>query len=465
MNLRNNLFIVLIFLLAGLTFNCKTEQDAPVFYTVTFNSNGGSLIAAQKVEKGKIIIEPDAPKLDNYFFEGWYLEETLYDFSTPVEKNIVLTARWIRVINTNSEKVSVDIAGLSSSACIKLTGTITSSTISTIASSLKTLSKTRSDIFLTIDLSETTGLYSPGYYTGCTNLSGIILPDTITSIGERAFSGCTSLKKIIIPDSVTSIGNAAFESCKSLTEMTLPSTFGHFYEKFGTEPFVGAVTIQASSSKNYYVPGTLKKINVRSNDFDFRYCKSLTTIILSEGITRIDGHAFYGCTNLTSINIPETVTYIYGAAFYGCTNLTSINIPEAVTCIDSSAFYGCTNLTSIIIPEAVTSIGNSAFEGCTSLTNINIPEAVTKIYNSTFSGCTSLEEITIPKNVSFIYTKAFYKCTSLKRVSFSDTTDWYFTKKGEFTDGTLIDSATLKNTTTAGLYLTETYSDKYWYKL
>ena len=103
-----------------------------------------------------------------------------------------------------------------------------------------------------------------------TSLAGkLIIPDSVTSIGKRAFSGCTSLTNITIPDSVTSIGDGAFGGCTSLTNITIPDS----------------VTSIGSDV--------------------FRSCSSLTTITIPASVTSIGNMAFYYCKNLTDV-------YYYG---------------------------------------------------------------------------------------------------------------------------------------------------------
>ena len=194
-------------------------------------------------------------------------------------------------------------------------------------------------------------------FDGCTELTSVVIPDSVTQLANYAFNRCTSLTSINIPNSVTTIGSYAFKGCTSLTSIEIPNS---------------VTTIYGSA---------------------FAGCTSLTSVELPNSITTLSG-IFSGCTNLVHVTLPNNITSVSG--FDGCTSLTSIEIPNSVTTIGSSAFKGCTSLTSIDIPDGVTSIGASAFEGCTGLTSIEIPNSVTTIGEKVFLDCTSLANITIP---------------------------------------------------------------------
>ncbi len=203
---------------------------------------------------------------------------------------------------------------------------------------------------------------------------------------------------------VTSIGDEAFRYCSSLTSITIPEGV----TSIGESAFEGCSNLTAIT-----IPEGVTSIG----RFAFEGCSSLTAITIPEGVTSIGEYAFRGCSSLTSITIPEGVTSIGIGAFEYCSSLTSITIPEGVTSIGIDAFDGCSNLTSITLPEGVTSIGGSAFEYCSSLTSITIPESVTSIGDSAFSGCSSLTAITIPESVTSIVNRAFYRCTSLTSIT------------------------------------------------
>ncbi len=149
----------------------------------------------------------------------------------------------------------------------------------------------------------------------------------------------------------------------------------------------------------------------------FYYCRSLTSVTIPNSVTSIGNEAFWYCSSLTSVTIPNSVTSIGYSAFENCSSLTSINIPNSVTSIRDYAFRRCSSLTSITIPNSVTSIGFSAFSGCSNLTSITIPNSVTRILDSAFSGCSNLTSITIPNSVIRIGDSPFPGCDGLTSIN------------------------------------------------
>ena len=189
-------------------------------------------------------------------------------------------------------------------------------------------------------------------FYGCSGLTSLTIPSSVTSIGNEAFHGCSGLTSLVIPSGVTSIGDEAFHGCSGLTSLVIPSGV----TSIGDEAFYG--------------------------------CSGLISLTIPSSVTRIGWSAFEGCSGLTSLTIPSSVTWISGEAFSGCSGLTSLVIPSSVTSIGKSAFSGCSGLTSLTIPSSVTSIGNYALKGCSGLTSIYVyPEKLPKLGEKVFDGC------------------------------------------------------------------------------
>ena len=230
--------------------------------------------------------------------------------------------------------------------------------------------------------------YAKRIFLNGEEISNLVIPDGVTSIGDYAFYDCSGLTSIEIPDSVTSVGTAAFAWCSGLASITIPA---------------GVTSIE---------------------NLTFWHCSGLTSITVPETVTSIGSQAFDGCSGLTSITIPTGVTSIGSSAFVDCSGLTTITIPNGVTSIESSSFKGCSGLESISIPSSVTSIGNSAFSGCSSLTSISIPIRVTSIGNFAFEGCFGLTSISFSSlslsRLTSIGSSAFQRCSSLTRIQIPD---------------------------------------------
>ncbi len=257
-------------------------------------------------------------------------------------------------------------------------------------------------------------------------LSELVIPDSVTGIGEYAFSGCTALKSVTIPDSVTGIGAHAFNGCTALESISLSNRLA----SIGEYVFNGCTAL-----KNITLPNSVASIGA----YAFNGCTALKSIPLSDSLTNIGEYAFNGCTALESITLPENITGIGMCAFYKCSALKSItfpntvfsigmyafcycsalesiSIPERVTSIGMYTFYNCTALKSISIPESVVQIEARALAGCTSLTDVMLSEGLTSIGTYAFSGCVSLDNVTIPESVVSIENYAFYNCEALSKI-------------------------------------------------
>ena len=166
----------------------------------------------------------------------------------------------------------------------------------------------------------------------------VVLPSTLTSIGNGAFYGSTGLTEITLPSTLTSIGGEAFAECTSLTEITLPSTL----TSIGDYAFV-----RCTNLTQFNVTGTGSSLRAIENgkalvlyDELVAYPSAIGSVVLPEGITSIGGGAFSDCTSLTEITLSSTLTFIGGYAFYGCTRLTLVTCLAATPPTASeSSFY------------------------------------------------------------------------------------------------------------------------------
>ena len=259
--------------------------------------------------------------------------------------------------------------------------------------------------------------YAHHLYLNGEEVKDLVIPNSVTSIGDYAFAGCSGLTSVTIPNSVTSIGGDAFYNCYGLTSVHISDIAAWCNIDFADDDsnpldYAHHLYLNGEEVKDLVIPNSVTSIRSHA----FSVCSGLTSVTIPNSVTSIGDYAFSWCSGLTSVTIPNSVTSIGSSAFSWCSGLTSVTIPNSVTSIGNNAFSRCSGLTSVTIPNSVTSIRSHAFNGCSGLTSVTIPNSVTSIEYDAFSGCSGLTSVTIPNSVTSIGDWAFSHCSGLTSV-------------------------------------------------
>ena len=249
------------------------------------------------------------------------------------------------------------------------------------------------------------------------NLNNVIFgpASQITSIGSESFRELTKLTSIVIPASVTSIGQNAFVNSPLLSSVTFENTV----EKPSKLTTIDYSAFGGTAIASLTIPNSVTTIGNSS----FSGCNKLVTVTFEETskVSLISSNCFSSCSSLTGIDIPNSVTAVGSDAFRDCIKLSSVKLPvnASFTSLSSGVFRGCGLLTNIVIPETVTTIKDFAFYNC-DLSSITIPASVaTFSNNNVFAGNNNV--LTIVINSSKCLNLSVLKCslTPLTSVTFN----------------------------------------------
>ncbi len=296
-----------------------------------------------------------------------------------------------------------------------------------------------------------------------TELTSVVLPDSITVINSAAFQGCSSLKEIRLPQNITTISRYSFYACTSLISISLPESvteineyaFGSCYGLTGVAIPQNVTKIETNAFQYCYK--LVEVVNQSSLDIAVGsgangrvgyYAKQVIASKLQSKIVENNGYIFYNDNNdpcllgytgknsqlILPFNIGGKGYYIYSYAFYARGDLTSISIPDRVSEIGASAFYNCENLTSVSIGVGVNNIGTDAFYHCTGIASFTVKSGNSSyqsidgnLYSKDgmtlirYATAKSAKTFTVPEGVTNIARYAFANCLSLYNVTLPDS--------------------------------------------
>ena len=273
--------------------------------------------------------------------------------------------------------------------------------------------------------SSVTTINNKAFYA-CHGLTSIVIPNDVTTIGAETFAYCSKLANVTIPVSVKTIEKGAFEGCASLKEVYYSGRAADWF-RISVEDNNDAVlkvdVLSGPGGKLIVIPGDttpnmswffdetsgILKIMGRGAMENFKinarpwesHRLAIKEVIIEAGITTIGSYAFYNCTNLETISIPNTVETIGDIAFNDCEKLTTFTVDsdnENYSNDEYGVLFNKDKTTLIVYP-----VGNSR-------TSYTMPNSVTTIKKYAFESCKNLTTLTLSSDLTVVETQAFYSC-------------------------------------------------------
>ncbi len=274
--LKNIVALICLFALAISLVACtdKEPQDTQQqtkYFTVRFNTYGGTPIPDMSVPEGGLVEQPENPKLDNAIFRRWTCNGLLWDFHHKrVTEDITFDAVWIPADSTFSLTSVNGFEGLA------------------ISGMLREDYIERLEVPTIINGKTVIGI-ADGGLANCYQEQAyhIVFPNSVTYVGKEAFYGIDDVD-LTFEGKITYLGESAFESCTTIT--TVPLGDG------------------------------LTEIPYRA----FYGCTGLSTVTLPSGVSTIKENAFSNCTSLLTVILPKSLTTVENSAFEDCTSLKTV---------------------------------------------------------------------------------------------------------------------------------------------
>ena len=237
----------------------------------------------------------------------------------------------------------------------------------------------------------------------------LVIPDTVTFIGNNSFAGCSSVKEIKLSNCLENILSSAFENCSGITELVIPDSV----TKMGTNMLRGCTKLEtlqlpyaAVDKYSTITEGSFDGYSSVSdlfiahsgygNDINLYNGYSISKITITGG-EKIPNYAFSGMSTLKEIDLSKTkISQIGTCAFNYCTSLEDVKLPDSLRSIDESAFENCKSISNIKLNNGLEKIGDKVFLNCTGIHSLTIPESVTSMGVHMLNGCVNLETLELP---------------------------------------------------------------------
>lgn len=277
-----------------------------------------------------------------------------------------------------------------------------------------------------------------GNWFCASNVTELELPDSITSYGRYSISSAPKLKylklsagvtdltglsvqgnpvleTLVIPEGVKKLGNTTFAGNDKLKNVTLPSTLTD----------IGRNVFASTGVEYLEIPAGVKEIG--NSNHSLAGMSKLKTLVLNDGLEKIDSYSFSSLGALENVYIPKSVTEMGTGIFSGLDNLKSVTFQEGLTIIGDNLFQGCSNLREIIIPNSIKNIPDNLFTGVANLNLIILPEELDSIGGDGLFSCGQNSDelkIIMPTTVKEWRSGAVFSSPKLKEIVLPGNVDF-----------------------------------------
>ena len=242
----------------------------------------------------------------------------------------------------------------------------------------------------------------------CTSVKEFRLNNGLDKIDDNAFSECTGLKTLTVPDSVTVIGLNILYGCKGLETLKIPYASTAKSISDGEEDVNGYTSVydfflqhghkenNSELLKDYSLSRIIITGGGQIPDYAFSGMSSVKEIDLSEtSVKSIGNYAFYNCSSLENVILNDSIESV-GNYAYANTIIKTLPDNSKIKTVGDHAFEGCKKLNIKVLPESYQSFGSYAFKDCTGITELVVPENITSMGVAAFNGCTEIKSLTLP---------------------------------------------------------------------
>ncbi len=297
-----------------------------------------------------------------------------------------------------------------------------------------------------------------GWYENNNEIDELVIPDTITRIGNHCFNDCKKIRKVVIPDSVLTIGWNAFSGCTGIEYVTIPvdrASEGNF----STNDLISIHFTYGHTGRmknNHGQNDTLKEFDYGSSlasdstslaeisfddsityigDLNFNDCIALVDVTLPNSLKGIGEYAFAYCSALEEISLPDNVEIIEEGCFENCSNMTRINLPNSLKELGARCFYDCSKLTiDSVLPKNLRSIGNDCFYNIkVSDQKLILPDSLELMGYDVFKNVI-VKEQSIPCNIYSAYVWSNSFDDSLEKLIFTKGTNGILSSGSDYDD-------------------------------